>query len=160
MLDDCLCIHHDAVGALRELDKYFQMKPGSIGDPDIYLGTKLRKVILDNGVYAWGANPSKYVQDAVSNVEQYLIKHYPGRKLKNKLSGPWPTGYASELDESPELDAERANYYQSQVGVLHWMVEIGRVDIITEVSTLASHMALPREGHLEALFDVFCYLKR
>jgi len=34
------------------------------------------------------------------------------------------------------------------------------VDIITEVSTLASHMAMPREGHLDALFDVFCYLKR
>jgi len=40
------------------------------------------------------------------------------------------------------------------------MVELGRVDIITEVSTLASHMAMPREGHLDALFDVFCYLKR
>jgi len=159
-VDDCLCIHHDAVAALQELDKYFQMKPGSIGDPDIYLGTKLRKVILDNGVYAWGASPSKYVQDAVANVEQYLALHYHGRSLKNKFSGPWQSGYASELDETPELDAEQANYYQSQVGVLHWIVEIGRVDIITEVSTLASHMAMPREGHLDALFDVFCYLKR
>ena len=159
-VDDCLCIHHDAVSALQELDKFFQMKPGSIGDPDIYLGSKLRKVILDNGVYAWSSSPSKYVQDAVSNVERYLTLHYPGRKLRNKLAGPWPTGYVSELDESPELDVDKANYYQSQVGVLHWIVELGRVDIITEVSTLASHMALPREGHLEALFDVFCYLKR
>ena len=33
------------------------------------------------------------------------------------------------------------------------------MDIITEVSTLASHMALPREGHLEALFHVFAHLK-
>ncbi len=40
------------------------------------------------------------------------------------------------------------------------MVELGRVDIIAEVSTLASHMAMPREGHLDALFDVCCYLKR
>ena len=39
------------------------------------------------------------------------------------------------------------------------MVELGRVDIITEMSTLASHMALPREGHLEALFHVFAHLK-
>ena len=33
------------------------------------------------------------------------------------------------------------------------------MDIITEVSTLASHMVLPREGHLEAVFHVFAYLK-
>jgi hypothetical protein len=39
------------------------------------------------------------------------------------------------------------------------MVEIGRVDMICEVSKLASHMALPREGHLEAVFHIFGYLK-
>jgi hypothetical protein len=67
--------------------------------------------------------------------------------------------YISELDETPELDPERAAYYQSQIGVLHWIVELGRVDINTEFSILASHMALPREGHLEAMFHVFAYLK-
>jgi len=119
-VDDCLCIHHDAVTALQELDKFFQMKHGSIGDPDIYLGTKLRKVVLDNGVYAWGSSPSKYVQDAVANVEQYLTLHYPGRQLKNKLSGPWPSGYVSELDETPELDAEQAT-----ITSLKWVFCIG-----------------------------------
>ncbi len=43
---------------------------------------------------------------------------------------------------------------------MRWMVELGRVDIITEVSVLASHLALPREGHLEAVFHLFGYLKR
>ena len=38
------------------------------------------------------------------------------------------------------------------------MVELGRVDIITEVSLLASHLALPREGHFDALFRVVAYL--
>jgi hypothetical protein len=40
------------------------------------------------------------------------------------------------------------------------MVEIGRVDIITDVSELSSHLALPREGHLEAVFHMFAYLKK
>ena len=40
-IDDCLAIHHDAESILYELDKYFQMKKGSIVDPDIYLGNKL-----------------------------------------------------------------------------------------------------------------------
>ena len=39
------------------------------------------------------------------------------------------------------------------------MVEIGHVDIITEVSTLPSQMAIPREVHMDALFHVFAYLK-
>ena len=39
------------------------------------------------------------------------------------------------------------------------MVEIGRMDIITEVSTLASQIAMPREGHMDAVFHVFAYLK-
>jgi hypothetical protein len=32
-VDDCLFIHHNTEDALQELDKFFQMKPGSIGDP-------------------------------------------------------------------------------------------------------------------------------
>ena len=38
------------------------------------------------------------------------------------------------------------------------MVDLGRVDIIAEVSLLASHLAQPREGHLEAVFIVVAYL--
>ena len=32
-VDDYLCIHHGAISAIREIDKYFPMKQGSIGDP-------------------------------------------------------------------------------------------------------------------------------
>ena len=39
------------------------------------------------------------------------------------------------------------------------MVELGRVDICVEASLLSSHMALPREGHLLQLYQVFAYLK-
>jgi hypothetical protein len=37
-------------------------------------------------------------------------------------------------------------------------VELGRIDIITEVSMLSTYLCLPREGHLEAVFHVFAYL--
>ena len=40
------------------MDKFFMTKKGSIGDPYIYLGSKLRKVQLDNGVFAWGMSPA------------------------------------------------------------------------------------------------------
>ena len=40
------------------------------------------------------------------------------------------------------------------------MVELSCVDICLEVSMLSSHLALPREGHLQKLFHMFVYLKR
>ena len=39
------------------------------------------------------------------------------------------------------------------------MIEIGRIDVATEVSMLSSHLAYPREGHLEAALHVMVYLK-
>ena len=158
-VDDVMCIHHDGVGALNLIDKYFHMKEGSIGDPDMYLGAKLRKTILPNGVEAWAMSPSKYVQEAVKNVEGHLSKEKGGMKLAKRANTPYLRDYKPKLDMSPELGPTEAQYYQSQVGVLQWMVEIGRIDMITEVSMLASHLAMPREGHLECIFHIFAYLK-
>ena len=96
--------------------------------------------------------------EAVKNAEDYLKKNGK-RGLDKRAATPYPTGYAPELDISPELNHEDASHYQSEIGVLRWMVELGRVDIITEVSELSSHLALPREGHLEIVYHIFSYCK-
>ena len=41
-VDDVLVVHHNAMTTLMKIDKYFKLKPSSIGDPDIYLGAKLK----------------------------------------------------------------------------------------------------------------------
>ena len=51
-------------------------------------------------------------------------------------------------------------YYQSLIGILHWIVELGKVDIACEVSMMLSCLALPREGHLQQLYHIFAYLSR
>ena len=82
------------------------------------------------------------------------------RKLgKCRGFAPFPPGYILELDASPELCPVQAAYYQSQIGILRWIVELGHVDIIMELSLLSFHMALPQEGHLDTVFNVFSYLK-
>ncbi len=43
--------------------------------------------------------------------------------------------------------------------MLRWGVEIGRLDILLEVALLSAYLACPREGHLEAAFHIFGYLK-
>ena len=57
-----------------EIGKYFELREASIGPPKMYLGTGKRKVKLDNGLDAWAASSSQYVQAAVRNVEEYVEK--------------------------------------------------------------------------------------
>ena len=157
--DDCLVISDNAEAILRnEIGKSFTLKEKSIGDPGQYLGGKLRKVTLDNGVDCWGFSSTQYVQDAVNNVEQYL--ETKGKKLVARAPAPMTNGYRPEVDISEELPEDEASYYHSLIGVLRWIVELGRVDINTEVSMLSSHLALPRRGHLNEVFHIFAHLKK
>ena len=129
-----------------------------IHPPDDYLGTKIKLTTLPNGKKAWGHSISHYVREAVKNVESWMSKE--GYHFSKRAETPMSSSYRPELDVSQELDSEKANYYQSVIGVLRWIIETGRLDITTEVSMLAAHMAAPREGHLKAALQVFAYLKK
>ena len=43
---------------------------------------------------------------------------------------------------------------------MRWMVELGRIGIVTKISLLSSHLAYPNEGHLEAALHMIGYLKQ
>ena len=153
-VDDALCISDNGMCILRdEIGKYFSLKEESVGAPDIYLGGKISKVTLNNGASAWSFSSSQYVQTAVQNVEQHLAKY--GGKLPSRAVTPLSSNYQPETDTSNELDPSDAAYFQSLIGILRWMVELGRVDICLEVSLLSSHLALPRVGHLEEVYHIF-----
>ena len=62
--DDILYIHHNGDAMLEWLCKSFPLKPG-FGNSNMYLGVKLHKTRLHNGVWAWEMSSFKYVQDAV-----------------------------------------------------------------------------------------------
>jgi len=61
---------------------------------------------------------------------------------------------------SKELNEQLLNRYQQLIGVLRWSIELGRIDIMTEVSCLSQHLCSPREGHLLAVYKVFHYLQK
>ena len=73
-VDNILAIHHDGESAIKEIGRFFKMKPGSVGYPDIYLGAKLQNIELKNGVVAWSLSPSKYVKEASNNVKDHFKK--------------------------------------------------------------------------------------
>ena len=69
----CICISTDPEAIVRnEIGKYFLMKEASIGEPDVYLGGKVRKVELDTGEVCWAFSSSQYVQEACKNVRNHL----------------------------------------------------------------------------------------
>ena len=141
----------------NELGQIFTIKQKSIGPPTQYLGNKVSKVDLANGSTAWSFSSSQYIQNAVKNVEEYLDKK--GEKLTPRAKSPWPSNYRPEIDITPELSHEKSAYYQSLIGILRWIVELGRIDICMETSALASMMAMLREGHLKAVLQMFSFLK-
>jgi hypothetical protein len=51
------------------------------------------------------------------------------------------------------------NWYQKLIGMLHWAVELGHIDIHLSVALLAQYLVQPRAGHLEQGFHIFAYLK-
>ena len=106
---------------------------------------------MNNGITAWAISPRKYANEAINNGEKWIQENMPDNKHSCRASNPFPTDYDPDLDTTAELDEEQATYYQSQISILHWNVELVRIDIATEVSLLASHVALPRKVHLDSI---------
>jgi hypothetical protein len=118
-VDNILCVHHNPMSVLNLIHGYMLLKPSLIGDPDIYLGAKLKLTQLDNGIWAWGLSPSKYVTQAVKNCVKHLTD-----KINNCFclpqwaDNPFPNDYNPELDLSEPLDPECSSFYQHLIGVM------------------------------------------
>ena len=156
-VDDILAVSHKAKSVLEEIGEFYTIKPGSLKEPDLYLGANVEKVQLANGRMVWSTSPRDYVKNAVENVKQMLAEE--GMQLRPKVKNCFPTGYKPELDVSDECTPEQVQRFQQLIGVLRWAVELGRIDIFLEVSLLSQHQASPRVGHLEMLYHIFAYLQ-
>jgi hypothetical protein len=159
-VDDILCISKDEKSIMDRIAKLYRLKDGSLQQPERYLGANIDRWTLDDGRLVWSMSAKSYIKNAVANVENELSSQGSTHKLRSNAYLPMKTGYRPEIDISPTLSDDMASYYQGLIGVLRWICELGRMDILTEVSMLSSHNAMPRQGHLDAVFDVFAYLKR
>jgi hypothetical protein len=50
--------------------------------------------------------------------------------------------------------------FQNIIGVLRWVVELGRIDINLEVSLLSQYLAAPRIGHLLQACNIVKYIDK
>jgi hypothetical protein len=117
-VDDILCVHHNPMSVLDLINGYVSLKPSSVGDPDIYLGAKLKLTQLNNGIWAWGLSPSKYVAQTVKNWAIHLTDKLDNHfHLPQRADNPFPYDYHPELDQSEPLDPECSSFYQHLIGV-------------------------------------------
>ncbi len=108
--------------------------------PRTYLGATIKHwSIPHKSRQVWAMNSTTYIKEAIRSLELELGKS--GHTLSGKPSTPMRKGYRPELDISPILEPEQANYYASLIGILRWAVELGRIDIYIDVALLASHLA-------------------
>ena len=89
-----------------------KLKESSVGDPDIYLDAKLKKVQMDNDVWCWSISPSNYVQEAVSKCQKYLKKNLSDEcELIVNAPNPFPLRYEPCMDVSPLLLPDEESYF-------------------------------------------------
>ncbi len=155
--DDVLALLEDPKSILNDMNKHFLLKPESIQEPKEYLGAQISKYWVEGDpVPKWALSSEKYVKEAVRIVKKRLEER--DMILKTKVLGVLPSGYKPELDNTPLLDENDASLYIQFIGILRWIVELGRIDICCEVSMMSSYNVAPRSGHLDAVLHVFAYL--
>jgi hypothetical protein len=146
---------------MDKLGSRFTLKPGSIKEPDTYLGVDIKKFRIHTSdepeKVRWAFESTSYVKKAILDIEKELENS--NLKLLPNAKTPIASGYRPELDTSPELGSRQLNYYQGLIGVLRWICEIGRIDILMPVSIMSRYLVSAREGHLEQVFHIFAYLK-
>jgi len=158
-VDDIVVISHQPQKIMDGIKAVFKLKGDKVEKPTMYLGANLDEKVTKKGVKCWSMDSFKYVSEAVKNVEDRLAEHKAG--LPTKANTPFSSSsYHPAHDISPELDDTDTKYFQELIGILRWAIELGRVDILLEVSLLSSHLALPRRGHLLQVYHIFGYLKK
>jgi len=159
-VDDIICISHNTEDTMDELSKLYRFKEKP-APPRKYLGAGFERFQLSNGKVIWGMNCDEYVSNAVRTVEN-MLRDDSGNGIQAKglntrrCKTPWTYDYRPELDTTPLLSDSLTQRFQNLLGMLRWAVELGRMDILHEVSKLSSYNAAPREGHIQALYRIYC----
>ena len=133
-------------------------------DPKMYLGADISRYQAndDNSIpLCWAMSADSHIKKALEIVNTRMrecgVIFKPSKKTS---SHPFSSqSYKPELDMSQECNEDQVELYQSLIGIMRWLCEIGRVDILTETSLLSTYLTCPRIGHLHQALHVFKYLK-
>ena len=103
-VDDILLVSHDPKPTPLETGAFYELKEGSLGIPETYLGAQIYQHYLRDGRKAWGMSSEKYTKNAVNTVEDLLKENGDTFHLKTIAKQPLPLSYKPELDILNELE--------------------------------------------------------
>ena len=128
-----------------------------MGPPERYLGADVAKTTAASGVEAWAMSPDSYIRNSLKVVEGYMdVDNVPMKKATCPFHH---ANYHPELEDTALLGPAMIARYQQLIGILRWGCELGRLDILHEVALMSAFNAAPRQGHLDAVYHIFSYLK-
>ena len=159
-VDNIINISHDTKATMETIVTLYQLKPGSVGPPDRYLGGNVGKFQLEDGTMAWFMSANDYVKAACANVVTMLEKYGMKLATERQTERPYHEKYRPEVDLTDEVNKQLTNRYQQLIGILRRAVELGLFDIHVEVTKLSSFNCNPRKGHMEAVYSIFAYLRK
>ena len=162
-VDDILCLHKKPDKYLDLIGRDFRLKT-TPEPPKMYLGGDISKFNIpdsENNISCWAMSGDSHIRKALEVVESVMAKDGVRFRASNKCAThPFSTqSYRPELDTTEYCDEHQTKLFQSFVGILRWLCELGRVDILTETSVLSHHLVSPRVGHLHQVLHIFKYLK-
>ena len=149
-VDDLLIVSRDAGAIIKALCEDHKFKLKGTGPIEFHLGCDFFRD--EAGVLCYA--PKKYIEKILDNY-RHLFGTWP-----KEVTSPLVDGDHPELDESELLNEEDQKIYQSLIGALQWVIQIGRFDITTAVMTLSRFRAMPRQGHLDRVKRIHGYLRR
>jgi hypothetical protein len=146
-VDDFMIVGKDPQAVMDLIQSIYAIK--SIGPPDYHLGNDYKK----DKKGRWCIGCKKYLVETIKQVERMF------GSLK-KYSNLMETGDHPELDNSKVLNDDGHRKFQMLMGILVWVVTIGRIDVAHSASSLSRFTMCPQEGHQERALQVFGYLKK
>jgi len=147
---------------------------------DLMIASRIPEVIAkalidEHNFKLKGTGPTKFHLGCDFYRDKQGVLYYAPKKCVEKILdnyrriyGTWPkvahspliNGDHPELDTSDLLSEDNQKVYQSLIGALQWVIQIGRFDITTAVMTLSQFRAMPRQGHLDRVKRIHGYLSK
>jgi hypothetical protein len=151
--DVLMVVGYNAKKVFEDLQKVYTIKV--VAPPSFHLGCDYKMIDGE-----WHVGTVTYVSECLKKVAAILGKFDPNDPEPNlgTETTPMGTSFEPEADESDFLDAEGHRKFQQLIGIAHWLVTIGRIDLNFAVASLSRFSAAPRKNHLKEAIRMFKYL--
>jgi Reverse transcriptase (RNA-dependent DNA polymerase) len=126
-VDDLLIASREPSKIVKILEEIHKFKLKGSGPTSFHLGCNFFRD--EDGVLCYA--PKRYILRMLDTFKR------PFGKQPKQYVAPLEGGDHPELDDSELLEIEDIKVYQSLIGALQWVIQIGRFDITTHMMTLS-----------------------